>query len=128
MTLQEIYWTAGIVVGVVATSLNVVMFTRSRPDKMKAAVQSAIDPLVKRMDTIEVNMRAQSNEQTSQGRKLDRIESDVRHGPSKHDLEVLHARISELMKTTSEMKGEQHARFQQVDRVNQHLLKSNNND
>lgn len=125
MTLQEIYWTSGIVIGLIATSLNVVMFTRSRPDKMKAAVQSAIDPLVKRMDTIEVNMRAGSNEQTSQGRKLDRIESDVRHGPSKRDLDALHARISELMKTTSEMKGEQNARFQQVDRVNQHLMKIN---
>lgn len=124
MTLQEIYWASGVFVGLIATSLNVVMFTRSRPDKIKAAVQSAIDPLVKRMDTIEVNMRAGSNEQTSQGRKLDRIEADVKHGPGRHDIELLHGRISDLLKTTSEMKGEQNARHQQLDRLNQHLMKT----
>lgn len=138
MNLQEIYWLVGMV-GVsgslVATGINIALYRRNRPDAVKTAVQSAIDPLLKRMDTMEVNSRSQANEQkeriqnltseqSSQGRKLDRIEADVKHGPGKHDIELLHGRISDLLKTTSEMKGEQNSRFQQLDRLNQHLMKT----
>lgn len=125
MNLQEIYWMVGMV-GVsgslIATGINIALYRRNRPDTVKLAVQQAIEPLLKRMDTMEISHKTQGAEQTQQGRTLTRMEAELRHMPSREEFNHLHGRLTELVRDTSEMRGANRTEAQLLDRISHFLI------
>lgn len=124
MNLQQVYWTVCVIAALVATVLNVVMFFRSKPDRIKAAVQSAIAPIREEVEELKQTTRDQGEQLNEQDRKLAGIEAELKHMPSKQDLGNIHHRITELVRSTSTISGLQDALGKQLDRVNQFLLEN----
>lgn len=124
MNLQEAYWVVGVVVGVVATGINIALFRRNRPDTVKLAVQQAIEPLLKRMDVMEITQKAQGQQMSQQGLSLTRIETDLRHLPSRDEFNQLHGRLTDLVRDTSELRGAGKTEALLLDRINQFLLRA----
>lgn len=125
MNLQEIYWLvgmAGVAGSVLTTGINIALYRRNRPDTVKLAVQQAIEPLLRRMDTMEISHKTQGQELSAQGKTLTRIEADLRHMPSREEFNHLHGRLTELVRDTSELRGASRTETQLLDRINQFLI------
>ncbi len=123
ISLQELYWIVMMAFGLIATGINIVLYVRNKPDKIKAAIQSAIEPLVKRLELAEINYKTQGQQIAEQGRTLTRIEEHMKHVPSHEQISVLHARLTELVRDTSELRGSAKTEAMLLDRINQFLMK-----
>jgi hypothetical protein len=123
MNLQESYWLAGILLGVVANIIAIATFVRNRPDKMKAAIQESVEPLNKRLTHIETTMKLYGNDLSAQGKELAKISSDMAHAPNGKDLDRINDRITELVEKTSYADGLMKTQGQLMDRIQQLLMK-----
>ncbi|MEQ1512964.1 MAG: hypothetical protein ABL934_09820 [Lysobacteraceae bacterium] len=127
MNLQEIYWLVGMVGvsgSVLTTAINIALYRRNRPDTVKLAVQQAIEPLLKRMDTMETTHRAQGAELSQQGRTLTKMESELQHMPSRDEYNRLYERLTDLVGKTGEITGAARAESALLDRINQFMMQA----
>lgn len=122
-TYQDWYYSVVMAFGLISTAINIAIFFRNRPDKIKAAIQSAIEPLVKRLEVAEINYKTQGQQIAEQGRTLTRIEEHLKHVPSHEQINVLHSRLTELVRDTSELRGAARTEGMLLDRINQFLMK-----
>lgn len=122
ISLQELYWIVMMAFGLIATGINIVLYVRNKPDKIKAAIQSAIEPVVKRLEVAEINYKTQGQQIAEQGKTLTRIEENLRHVPSDEQIRELQNRLTDLVKDTSELRGAANKEGLQLDRVLQFLL------
>lgn len=121
-TLQEWYWLSGMAVGLIATVINIALFQRNKPDKIKAAIQQAIEPLLRRLEQGEAAQDLYQKELERQGRTLIRIESEIKHVPTQGKIDEINARLMELLKQTSEDRGAQRVEAVLLDRINRYLM------
>lgn len=124
-TLQEWYWLVGMLVGLIATVINITLFVRNKPDRIKAAVQQAIEPLLKRMDHMEITTKAQGQQLEQQARSFARVEETLKHLPNREEMNHLHGRLTDLVKDTSELRGAARTETLLLDRINQFLIQGN---
>lgn len=140
MMTQNGYWIFSMFIMVITTLISAAMFWRSRPDKVKAAVELAVKPLADRMTRVEENQTTQAEriekldaEDRRQGKELDgrlddqlrmltRIEAEVRNGPNRDDTNELHARITEVATAVSAVAAVQKTQGNSMDRVLQFLM------
>lgn len=125
MNLQEIYWLVGMVGvsgSVLTTGINIALYRRNRPDTVKLAVQQAIEPLLERMDKMEITQKAQGAEQTQQGKTLTKMEADLKHMPSRDEMQKLHDRLTDLTGKVGELTGAANAESQLLFRINQFMM------
>lgn len=124
MTIQEIYYSIGAVVAPISLLITIAVYIRSKPDRIKAAIQSSLEPLIKRLDAMEKADEEQADKQQQQALTLARLESDFRHMPNDKDIQNLHARIGEVLKATAESNGRWQAYNEQVQRMQAFLMRS----
>lgn len=125
MNLQEIYWLVGMVGvsgSVLTTVINIALYRRNRPDTVKLAVQQAIEPLLRRMDTMETSHKAQGAELSQQGRTLAKMEGDLRHMPGREEMQKLHDRLTDLTGKVGEITGAANAESALLHRINQFMM------
>jgi hypothetical protein len=120
--LQNWYWFAGIVGVVLSNCIAIAVFVRNKPDKIKAAITSAIEPLVKRMDKLEAAQTRQADEQTRQGRVLVQLEAEIKHLPKHDEISRLNVRLTDLVAQTSKLEGASNAEGVLLHRINQFLI------
>lgn len=125
-TMQETYWAAGIAFGVVATSLNVILFWRGRPDKVKQAVESAMKPITDRMGSMEVSMKTEREHREEMQVTLVRIEAETDSSPTAQDIAKLHQRISEVVAANSGIAATQATHTQTLGRISEYLMHGGN--
>lgn len=123
--LQDWYWIAGIVGVAMSNCIAIAVFVRNKPDKIKAAITSAIEPLVKRMDKLEEAQVKQAAEQQRQGQVLVKLESEIKHLPQHEKIDRLSSRLTDLIAQTSKLEGASAAEGLLLDRINQFLIQGN---
>lgn len=123
--LQDWYWIAGIVGVAMSNCIAIAVFVRNKPDKIKAAITSAIEPLVKRMDKLEEAQANQAEEQQRQGRVLVQLEAEIKHLPKHEEISRLNARLTDLVAQTSKLEGASNAEGVLLHRINQYLIQGN---
>lgn len=122
MTLQSGYYIVASAAALIATAINITLFLRSRPDRLKAAIQAAMQPMADRLTELEVQSEAHGTQLGAHGVQLAEIKAEMRHGPSRNDLNSLHHRITEVVRSVSEVGALQRIHAQQLDRVNTFLM------
>jgi hypothetical protein len=122
MTLQSYYYAFAIIGVVIATAINIALFIRNKPDKLKAAVQAGVAPLLERMDKLEQANTDQNAHLQSQDVRLERIDAEMRMAPSNNDLRAIQGSINSLAKTSGAIEALQRRLEGQYDRMNQFLL------
>lgn len=70
----QTYYVVASIGGLIATALNVVLFLRSRPDRMKSKVDEAVRPISDRIAGVE--------------RRLAEVETDSAQQAAKHDISI----------------------------------------
>ena len=123
--LQDWYWIAGVVAVAMSNCIAIAVFVRNKPDKIKAAITSAIEPLVKRMDKLEEAQANQAEEQQRQGRVLVQLEAEIKHLPKHEEISRLNARLTDLVAQTSKLEGASNAEGVLLHRINQYLIQGN---
>jgi hypothetical protein len=121
-TLQETYWLAGMIFGIVATTINLILFWRGRPDKVKAAVESAVKPLTERVVSIEKAMDVAQDERQEQRDRLIRIEAETESAPTAKDIAEIHKRISESAAQTAAVAATQKTHTEMLGRISSWLM------
>lgn len=129
-TLQDMYWLVGMGVGLIATTINVVLFWRGRPDKVKQAVEAAVKPVKDRLDELESEQRnldakieSRVEERLDDHREmLTRIETEVKSGPNRGDLNELHRRVTEVAKALSGVCATQKSQGATLERISSFLM------
>ena len=122
MSLQSLYYLTAICVGLTATGLNLLLFFRSRPDRLKSTIKDAVRPLIERMDEMEESNASSKAQLVSQGNKLASMEAEMRHAPNREDINGLHHRITDVVRSNSRIEALQQASSQQMARVMDFLL------
>jgi hypothetical protein len=121
-TLQESYWLAGMLFGIVATTINMILFWRGRPDKMKASLESAVKPLYERIQSIEESSEMARHERQEQRDRLIRIEAETESAPTAKDIAEIHKRISEAAAQTAAVSATQKTHTEMLNRISSWLM------
>lgn len=122
MTLQNFYYAAAGTCVLIATAINIVLFLRTRPDRLKTAIRDAMSPVIERLDDVESEQARQGEQQRVQGLSLAKLSSDLSHAPNREDLNAIHHRITDVVRSGSRIEALQQTTAEQLARVNQFLL------
>lgn len=124
VTLQFVYYLVAILVGLVATGINIALFVRNKPDRVKNSITDAVRPLVERMGEFESVQEQHGRQLTDQDKTLSEIRAEIAHGPSRSDLNALHGRITELIRSSADTAAVARALQEQQRQLNQFLLEN----
>lgn len=120
--LVDVYQVVGIGVGVIATAVNLTLFWRNRPDRLKIAIGQALEPLEKRLSHLETSVKVTNNEIGEQAKTLMRIESDLRHMPTQDTIDKINERMGEMSENIARQDGLAQAHRQLMDRFQQAFM------
>lgn len=122
MTLQNFYYAAAGICVLIATTINIVLFLRTRPDRLKTAIREAMTPLTKRMDDLEKTAEAHGEQLAEQGLSLERLNTSLQHAPNREDINKLHHRVTQLVASVAGFGAIQKTQSDTLARLNQFLL------
>lgn len=121
-SIQSIYYVVATIGVLIATVINIVVVNRNKPDKIKAAINTAVQPILDRMDEFEHGQSAQGQQLDSLGDKVTKMESDLAHAPNRQNLDTIHHRITEIAKTGAEYGALTRMLQSQFQQLNQFLM------
>lgn len=122
ISLQELYWIVMMAFGLIATAINVVLYHRNKPDKIKAAIASAIEPLVHRLEVVERNQTRQDTDIKLVNTSITRLEGGLKHLPQREEFTALSERLTDMVGIVGQLQGASSAEAALLGRINHFLL------
>lgn len=125
-SMQEWYWGISMAVGLIATAINITLFVRNKPDRIKAAVQSAIEPLLHRIEVVENNQQKQDTDIRLVNSSIVRLESKITYMPGQPEYARLYERITDMVGIVGKLQGTSTAEAELLQRINAFLIQQSN--
>lgn len=125
-SMQEWYWGVSMAVGLIATGINIVLFVRNKPDRIKAAVQSAIEPLLHRIEVVENNQSRQDTDIRLVNSSIVRLQSAIEHMPGRPDYDRMYERLTDMVGIVGKLQGTSTAEAELLQRINAFLIQQSN--
>jgi hypothetical protein len=122
ISLQELYWIVMMAFGLIATGINIVLYVRNKPDKIKAAIQAAIEPMIHRLEVVEHNQSRQDADIKLVNSSIVRMESTIKHMPQREEYSRLYDRITDMVGAVGNLQGASGAEAALLGRINAFLI------